>query len=380
MALDDIVLPGSRSGHRPVQLITPVPGLVVKTKDVKGKKIFINLVMHDIVKMPVDVNMCEVAREHIAERGLSNLRVPLDVSDPRDTEDKRGDKATAIDVMFNTFLLDRAMHGQGEIEGVPTRIYFQQELASLAIKDVEDVLKVGIDRNNFKILKCNYKGGAKPEPFPYVEGAWDKQQESSKASTRKRATGASEGLTGPLSSNPPPIKKDDIAISEAIDADEICAVSTTRKKPSNVVKKGFLMGDGAGKLYKNDDGTYGSNEQAGAIDSSEQMRQQQLAHLPESLRKKCAIVDTTKMSKDEIQDAMSQYANTGRVLSGPAAPGGSARNDPQYEREFAKLYKKAEAEAPEPTFALGGLRFEHRNDEEGEGEGEGEEEGEEEEE
>ena len=28
-----------------------------------------------------------------------------------------------------------------------------------------------------------------------------------------------------------------------------------------------------------------------------QMRQQQLAHLPESLRKKCAIVDTTKMSK-----------------------------------------------------------------------------------
>jgi len=71
---------------------------------------------------------------------------------------------------------------------------------------------------------------------------------------------------------------------------------------------------------------------------------------------------------------------SGRVLSGPAAPGGSARNDPQYEREFAKLYKKAEAEAPEPTFALGGLRFEHRNDEEGEGEGEGEEEGEEEEE
>mmetsp|Transcript_36634 Transcript_36634/g.114371 ORF Transcript_36634/g.114371 Transcript_36634/m.114371 type:complete len:229 (-) Transcript_36634:2007-2693(-) len=96
MALDDIVLPGSRSGHRPVQLITPVPGLVVKTKDVKGKKIFINLVMHDIVKMPVDVNMCEVAREHIAERGLSNLRVPLDVSDPRDTEDKRGDKVRLL--------------------------------------------------------------------------------------------------------------------------------------------------------------------------------------------------------------------------------------------------------------------------------------------
>ena len=34
---------------------------------------------------------------------------------------------------------------------------------------------------------------------------------------------------------------------------------------------------------------------------------------------------------------------------------------------------QAEAEAPEPTFALGGLRLEHRNDED-EDEGEGEEE------
>jgi len=234
MTLPDLVLPGSNSVHRPVQLITPVPGIVVKTKDVKGNKIFINLVMHDIVKMPVDVNMCEVSREHIDQLGLSNLRVPLDVSDPRETEDKQGQKAVAIDVLFNTYLVEKAIKGQGQVQGISARIYFQQELASLAIRDVEDVLKVAIDRNNLKILKCNYKGGARPEAFPYVDGAWDKQQESNKPAARKKATGASEGLTGPLSSNPAPIKKDNIAISEAIDSNEICAVSTTRKNQSSV--------------------------------------------------------------------------------------------------------------------------------------------------
>ena len=38
-----------------------------------------------------------------------------------------------------------------------------------------------------------------------------------------------------------------------------------------------------------------------------------------------AIVDTTKMNKDEIKDAMTQYAESGRVSSGPAAPKGLAR-------------------------------------------------------
>ena len=33
-----------------------------------------------------------------------------------------------------------------------------------------------------------------------------------------------------------------------------------------------------------------------------------LSHLPKSLRDKCAIVDTTKMTKEETADAMNQYA------------------------------------------------------------------------
>eukprot|EP00802_Teleaulax_amphioxeia_P023762 Tamp_24386.p1 GENE.Tamp_24386~~Tamp_24386.p1 ORF type:complete len:160 (+),score=46.68 Tamp_24386:448-927(+) len=62
------------------------------------------------------------------------------------------------------------------------------------------------------------------------------------------------------------------------------------------------------------------------------------------------------MNKDEIKDAMTQYAESGRVTSGPAMPKGLARKDPKFEEEFAKLHKKAGDEAPEPTFALGGLK------------------------
>ena len=55
-----------------------------------------------------------------------------------------------------------------------------------------------------------------------------------------------------------------------------------------------------------------------------------------------AIVDTTKMNKDEIKDAMTQYAESGRVSSGPAAPTGLARwvgdcsSDYRIQRERAR--------------------------------------------
>ena len=45
------------------------------------------------------------------------------------------------------------------------------------------------------------------------------------------------------------------------------------------------------------------------------------------------------------------------MTSGPAAPAGIARNNPKFAEEFDKLAKVAGggADAPEPTFALGGL-------------------------
>jgi len=62
-------------------------------------------------------------------------------------------------------------------------------------------------------------------------------------------------------------------------------------------------------------------------------------------------------AQGEVQDAMQQYAATGRVTSGPAAPGGLARTDPKHKEAFDSMFRKgpgAGASAPEkPTFALG---------------------------
>ena len=94
------------------------------------------------------------------------------------------------------------------------------------------------------------------------------------------------------------------------------------------------------RLPPPDDGSHGSREQSGPkYDPVEA----QLAHLPEGLRKKCAIVDTTKMTPEESRDAMEQYANTGRVTRGPAAPGGAARQPSEREKkDFEEMLRMAQ--------------------------------------
>lgn len=116
----------------------------------------------------------------------------------------------------------------------------------------------------------------------------------------------------------------------------------------------LLTADGLHALTE--DGTHGSREQSGPFyDPAEE----QLKHLPEGLRKKCAVVDTTKMTPEETRDAMEQYAQSGRVTSGPAAVGGPARKPSEREKkEFDEMLRKMSVKADayngadEPSFAL----------------------------
>lgn len=59
-----------------------------KFKDKSGAKVFVNVVMHELVQKPLDASMQEVSDEHLDNRGIANLRVPLDVGDPFSTPDK----------------------------------------------------------------------------------------------------------------------------------------------------------------------------------------------------------------------------------------------------------------------------------------------------
>lgn len=235
-----------------------------------------------------------------------------------------------------------------------------------------------------------------------MEGAWDPWDNNAPEKKKTRNTGASEGQAGAFGSKGSQSvsinEVDGIAVGEKMSDDEMRPVSTKKvgaAKPV-VVQRGFLNNaKNAGKIYENgefgvdffgsspqlpsspylvcpccgrqltdcngllypEDGTHGSREQSGPFyDPAEE----QLKHLPEGLRKKCAVVDTTKMTPEETRDAMEQYAKSGRVTSGPAAVGGPARKPSEREKkEFDEMLRqmsvKADAYngADKPTFALG---------------------------
>eukprot|EP00802_Teleaulax_amphioxeia_P012572 Tamp_12615.p2 GENE.Tamp_12615~~Tamp_12615.p2 ORF type:complete len:163 (-),score=22.86 Tamp_12615:1134-1622(-) len=84
-------------------MMQPRSGLVFKTRTVPAKgssdaprKVFINCVMHELVKRPLNAAMEEVGEDHLDHMGIANLRVPLDVGEARECSDNSGEKATAI--------------------------------------------------------------------------------------------------------------------------------------------------------------------------------------------------------------------------------------------------------------------------------------------
>jgi hypothetical protein len=66
--------------------------------------------------------------------GIRNLRVPLDVGDPKPSTDKSGEPATKCDVIFNPAVVKRAKEG-ASIQ------YFQSEIANLAMSWVSQEMK-----------------------------------------------------------------------------------------------------------------------------------------------------------------------------------------------------------------------------------------------
>lgn len=69
--------------------------------------------------------------------GVRNLRVPLDVGEPRLSADKAGEEATEIDVIFNGAVVRRAQEGH-------QAQYWQSELANLALHWVAQEMKTEV--------------------------------------------------------------------------------------------------------------------------------------------------------------------------------------------------------------------------------------------
>lgn len=103
--------------------------------------------------------MKEVDDEHLDNRGISNLRVPLDVGKPRSLPDKSGSTVIVCDVIFHPSVVERAIRGRNTAQ-------YQGELGRLALSWVEKELG-GTVRKEFKVrdfrpylspvIKCNIK-------------------------------------------------------------------------------------------------------------------------------------------------------------------------------------------------------------------------------
>ncbi len=62
------------------KMIQARPGFVVKTRDVNGEKVFVNMTMHEVIEAPEQKSLPDME-----EMGI---RVPLSLGDPREDHDK----------------------------------------------------------------------------------------------------------------------------------------------------------------------------------------------------------------------------------------------------------------------------------------------------
>jgi hypothetical protein len=148
-----------------------------------------------------------------------------------------------------------------------------------------------------QVIKSTYKGGARPESFPFVPGAWDADAlapitpSPATAAPPPPRKSAAEGEVGALAGSNAGKKKpslldeilagrrdvtalDDstgsgggsggVLHSEPLGSGELRELRTTKAGGGGggtAVRRGFLEGCG-GKLYANDDGTYGRHSPA----------------------------------------------------------------------------------------------------------------------
>ncbi|KAJ8612250.1 hypothetical protein CTAYLR_002893 [Chrysophaeum taylorii] len=307
----------------PQQSLTPVPGFVIKCDLGNRNKAMINCCSHAAVQPPIEPSGREVEDPTSAK----GLHVPMAVGEPRPCTVSGGGRGTAVDVVFNPCVLQKATSDRD----------FKNEVSVLALRWVAKERGLGLDLGKWKYINSRYKGGTgpgrdAPVPLP-IDAASDlpppKEAEAPEPGVttgvtatpesllrRMRETRDAEAEEPPaelrLPEKQPPAKKKLIEeiteevieleeggfdISETKDDEVPNAEEKTKKKRTAAkktkpsVKKGFLKGSKA-PLYPK-----GSDQGQGEGVYSRFMG-------------KCKVVDTSTMSKDEQKAMIQAHAGT----------------------------------------------------------------------
>ncbi|KAK3239192.1 hypothetical protein CYMTET_50863 [Cymbomonas tetramitiformis] len=143
------------------EILTPEPGFVVKTYKTAAQayepsgKVFVNICSSATVERPCGATFQAVDDDHLDNKGLSNLRLPLLVGPARHLQDSSGHPAMAVDVIYHPCVVERALHGSHQH---PPE-HFKDYTVDLALKNVAEEYNLKIERANYQILeKAKYKG------------------------------------------------------------------------------------------------------------------------------------------------------------------------------------------------------------------------------
>eukprot|EP00957_Ditylum_brightwellii_P072156 5484372-Ditylum_brightwellii.AAC.1 len=84
--------------NKAIAYFTPKKGFVVKTKSKAGSSVFVNFCHHHVIQKPLDGDGKPINEKRV---DISDLQIPLVVSDVRNLVDALGKNANAVDVVVH---------------------------------------------------------------------------------------------------------------------------------------------------------------------------------------------------------------------------------------------------------------------------------------
>lgn len=125
-------------------VVTPEPGVCVKTKDNKGEKVFINICKTSQMPSPRDITEEELVE--LLDQEVPDYRIPMSIGEPHAELDKSGKGCTAYDVMISDEFMAKVQKSH----------IFNGFFMSVLYEGLENKFNIMLDRNwtQLKNRKC----------------------------------------------------------------------------------------------------------------------------------------------------------------------------------------------------------------------------------
>mmetsp|Transcript_23325 Transcript_23325/g.34400 ORF Transcript_23325/g.34400 Transcript_23325/m.34400 type:complete len:595 (-) Transcript_23325:56-1840(-) len=131
--------------NKAIAYFTPKKGFVVKTKSKAGSSVFVNFCHHHAIQKPLDGDGKPINEKRV---DISDLQIPLVVSDVRNLVDALGKNANAVDVVVHPWCMLTCNNNN----------IFKSNLVELGLTWVKKEHSFSLD-DQWKIIKSQYKGG-----------------------------------------------------------------------------------------------------------------------------------------------------------------------------------------------------------------------------